>query len=103
MMRGTDRGPDDARPVTEDAMQRTILTGGVGSPDAVRRRIVRHDHGADRVVAIVRVRQCRPDDERDEREQRGCANRPCPGAEPLQHQASRLTSGLWRVKATWAP
>jgi len=56
-MRGVRGRPGNARPMTEDAVQRTTLVRGVGSPDAVRRRIVRHDDGADRVVAIVRVWQ----------------------------------------------
>ena len=58
---------------------------GQGAADAVRRGIVRDDNRADRIVTVVLVRQRRPDGERDEREQRGGAKRPCPGAEPLQH------------------
>ena len=75
VMRGVRGWPDDARPVTEDTVQRAVGVGG-GAADAVRRGIVRHDDRADRIVTVVLVRQRRPDGERDEREQRGGANRP---------------------------
>jgi len=98
VIRDAGGGPGDPRPVTEDAVQRAIAVRRVGAADTVRRRIVRHDNRADRIVTVVPVRHRRPDAERNEREQRRCADRSGPGAEPLQHRDPACHSPLDCVK-----
>jgi hypothetical protein len=97
-MRRARRRPDDARPVTEDAVQRAIGFGRIAT-DAVRRRVVRHhDQRAQGVMTIVMMRGGRPHAERGQRNERGSGNRPCVRAEPLQHQTTRLTPAARCVK-----
>lgn len=91
-------GPGNPRPVTEDAVQRAIVVRRVCTADTVRRRIVRDDDRADRIVTIVLMRQRRPDTDGDEREQRSRANRSCPGTEPPQHDDPACHPLLERVK-----
>ncbi len=99
-MRGARRGPDDARPVTEDAVQWAIGFGRIAS-DAVRRGVVRHDgRRADGVVTVVLMRRGGPHAECGQRDERDRGNRACTGAEPLKHQTTRLTLDTRGVKDT---